>query len=500
LVGVLGEDAVTLTETGSFASKNVGTGIAVTAADGLGGADAGNYTFAEPTGLAANITPATLTVSGTTVASRVYNGATAAALAGGSLAGLFGNDAVALTQAGTFGTKNVGSGIAVTASDSIGGASAGDYILVDPTGLAGNITPATLTVSGTAVANKVYNASATASLNGGSLLGLIGDDSVTLTQAGTFASKNVGIGIAVTASDSLGGTSAGNYVLVDPTGLTANITPASLTVSGTAVGSKVYNGSSVASLSGGSLVGVLGGDAVTLTQAGAFGSKNTGSDIAVTATDGLSGASAGDYLLVEPTRLAGDITPASLTVIDTSVGPKVYNGTTAATLSGGRLVGVVSGDTVSLTQAGTFASAHVGSGIAVTADDGLGGANASDYTITEPTGLTGSIVAAVGPVVPPATGSTPPAVLAAQAEIESTVLAPAVGAEPQTLNASTTIEPQATSSALAGGDAATDAGAASGMQQPAVVVNVSMNIGANGTLTIQAGGLRLPENLSVGTQ
>jgi hypothetical protein len=89
-------------------------------------------------------------------------------------------------------------------------------------------------------------------------------------------------------------------------------------------------------------------------------------------------------------------------------------------------------------------------------------------------------------------------VLAAQAEIESTVLAPAVGAEPQTLNASTTIEPQATSSALAGGDAATDAGMASGAQ-PAVVVNVSMNIGANGTLTIEGDGLRLPDNLLVST-
>jgi hypothetical protein len=412
--------------------------------------------------------------------------------------GVFGDDAVTLTQAGTFASKNAGTGIVVTANDSIGGASAGDYTFVEPTSLTGTITSAPLTVGGTTVSSKVYNGTSVADITGGSLVGLVGNDAVTLTQAGTFASKNVGIGIAVTASDSLGGTSAGNYVLVDPTGLTANITPASLTVSGTAVGSKVYNGSSVASLSGGSLVGVLGGDAVTLTQAGAFGSKNTGSDIAVTATDGLSGASAGDYLLVEPTRLAGDITPASLTVIDTSVGPKVYNGTTAATLSGGRLVGVVSGDTVSLTQAGTFASAHVGSGIAVTADDGLGGANASDYTITEPTGLTGSIVAAVGPVVPPATGSTPPAVLAAQAEIESTVLAPAVGAEPQTLNASTTIEPQATSSALAGGDAATDAGMASGAQ-PAVVVNVSMNIGANGTLTIEGDGLRLPDNLLVST-
>jgi phosphotransferase system IIA component len=310
------------------------------------------------------------------------------------------------------------------------------------------------------------------------LIGVFGGDTVTLTQAGTFASKNVGSGIAVSASDSLGGASAGDYVLVDPTGLTANITPATLTVSGTAVGSKVYDGSTTASLNGGTLIGLYGADAVTLTQAGAFASKNAGTGIAVTATDSLGGASAGDYLLIEPTRLLGDITPASLTVIDTSVGPKLYDGNTVAMLSGGRLVGLLGGDMVSLTQAGNFASAHIGSGIAVTADDSLGGANASDYTIIEPTGLTGSIVAASGPVV-----TTPQSVLAAEAEIESAVLDPAVGDEPQTLSASTTI------------DRLPNPGT-----QPDVVVKVSMNIGANGTLTIENGGLRLPDHWSVGTQ
>jgi hypothetical protein len=187
-----------------------------------------------------------------------------------------------------------------------------------------------------------------------------------------------------------------------------------------------------------------------------------------------------------------------LTVIDTSVGHKVYDGTTVAILSGGRLVGVVSGDAVSLMQAGTFASAQAGTGIAVTVHDSLGGANASDYSIIEPTGLTGSIVAATSPVAP-ATAGTPQAVLAAQAEIESPVLAPGIGTEPQTLTASTTIQVQPSAEGLAGSGSATEAGAGSATQ-PAVVVNVSMNIGANGTLTIQSGGLRLPDNLNVDTE
>jgi hypothetical protein len=132
--------------------------------------------------------------------------------------------------------------------------------------------------------------------------------------------------------------------------------------------------------------------------------------------------------------------------------------------------------------------------------DSLAGANASDYSITEPAGLTGSIVPASNPVVPPATPSTPQSVLAAQAEIESPVLAPGIGAEPQTLTASTTIQLQPGADGPGGsGGASTDAGAAPS-KQGAVAVNVSMNIGANGTLTIQSGGLRLPDNQTLDTQ
>jgi hypothetical protein len=439
------------------------------------------------------IGPAALTVSGTT-ASKVYNGTTMATLAGGTLVGVVGGDSVSLLQSGTYASKNVGNAIAVTVTDSLGGTSVSDYSLIEPVGLTGTITPAALSVSGTTVGNRAYNGTTVAALSGGALLGVIGGDSVTLGQAGTFASKNVGTGIAVNAADSLGGANAGDYVLVEPTTLTGNITSAMLTVGGTAVGSKVYNGTTAASLTDGSLLGVIGDDAVTLTQAGTFGSKNAGSGIAVTATDGLSGASAGNYLLVEPIHLAGDITPASLTVIDTRVGHKVYDGTTVAILNGGRLVGVVSGDAVSLMQAGTFVSAQVGTGIAVTVHDSLGGANASDYTIIEPEGLTGSIVAATTAIP-----STQQLVLAAQAEIESPVLAPGIGAEPQTLNASTTVQVQASAKGLGASDDTSDAGADSATRR-AVVVNVSMNIGANGTLTIQSGGLRLPDNLSVETQ
>nr|WP_256701715.1 YDG domain-containing protein [Burkholderia sp. SRS-W-2-2016] len=394
LTGVIGSDSVTLTQSGTFASKNVGTGISVTATDSLGGSGAGNYVLSQPTELSANITPATLTVSGTSASNKVYDGTTTAALSGGTLTGVIGSDSVTLTQSGTFASKNVGTGISVTATDSLGGSGAGNYVIEQPTELSANITPATLTVSGTSVNNKVYDGTTTAALSGGTLTGVIGSDAVTLTQSGTFASKNVGTGISVTAADSLGGSGAGNYVLSQPTELSANITPATLTVSGTSASNKVYDGTATATLSGGTLTGVIGSDSVTLTQSGTFASKNVGAGISVTATDSLGGSGAGNYVLSQPTELSADITPATLTVTGTSASNKVYDGTTTATLTGGTLTGVIGSDSVTLTQSGTFASKNVGAGISVTATDSLGGSGAGNYVLSQPTELSANITPA----------------------------------------------------------------------------------------------------------
>ncbi|BAP87656.1 filamentous haemagglutinin family outer membrane protein [Burkholderiales bacterium GJ-E10] len=130
-----------------------------------------------------------------------------------------GNATVPVTQAaGTY----TGSTNGILASGATGTGLSNYTISYVPGTL--TIDPKALTVSGEAALNKVYDGSTTATLTGGTLPGLINGDSVTLTQAGTFASKNVGTNITVTASDSISGPSAGNYTLMQPTGLTANIT------------------------------------------------------------------------------------------------------------------------------------------------------------------------------------------------------------------------------------------------------------------------------------
>ena len=108
------------------------------------------------------------------------------------------------------------------------GSVASDYSVTAPTiapitaGV--GITPAPLTVLGQLAANKVYDGSNLATLSGGSLGGLVLGDQLTLTQAGTFVSLNVGTAIPVLASNTISGAAAGNYALTQPSGLVANIT------------------------------------------------------------------------------------------------------------------------------------------------------------------------------------------------------------------------------------------------------------------------------------
>jgi hypothetical protein len=87
-----------------------------------------------------------------------------------------------------------------------------------------------LTVTGIGAQDKVYDGTTAATLTGtpGTLVGVLSGDTVTLgsTAVGTFADPNIGANKTVTVSgQTLGGPSAGNYTLMEPTA-TASITGA----------------------------------------------------------------------------------------------------------------------------------------------------------------------------------------------------------------------------------------------------------------------------------
>jgi hypothetical protein len=157
------------------------------------------------------------------------------------------------------------------------------------------------------------------------------------------------------------------------------------------------------------LNGVLAGDApsVRLSTNGytaTFASAGVANGIGVTVSGlTLTGASATNYTFTQPAGLTANITSKGVTITSgITANNKVYDGTTAATISSNNVVlnGVLTGDApnVGLSTNGyaaNFASPNVGTGIGVTVSGlTLTGARATNYTLTQPVGLTANITLA----------------------------------------------------------------------------------------------------------
>src|SRR5206468_6925990 len=134
------------------------------------------------------------------------------------LAGVISPDLVSINSsayAATFDNKNVGNGKPVTVTGvTLSGADATNYTVSQPTGLAADITPKNLTISGAVAQNKPYDGTATAtvSFSGVSLVGKVSGDDVSINSvsyAASFNDKTVGTGKPVTVTGvALSGTDA----------------------------------------------------------------------------------------------------------------------------------------------------------------------------------------------------------------------------------------------------------------------------------------------------
>jgi len=140
------------------------------------------------------------------------------------------------------------------------------------------------------------------------------------------------------------------------------------------------------------------GDVLTVSYAAAsFTNKTVGTGKPVNVKGiTLSGTDSANYLLAATTALtSASITAATLTVSGLTAANKVYDAKTTATLnvSGAALVGVITGDTVTLsptTAKGVFADKNVGAVKAVTISGlTIAGAGAANYKLTQPTATAG---------------------------------------------------------------------------------------------------------------
>jgi len=213
---------------------------------------------------------------------------------------------------------------------------------------AANLTVASngFTASATA-SNKTYDGNADATLSATSMSGLTlqsgSNLSVVKPTTGSFANANAGTGKAVTSNAfSITGYNGvlASDLLEGSTALTAttsaNITTKALTITGMAATSRVYDGTSVAALTGGTLSGLISGETLSFSgQSGAFADKNVGAAKAVTVSgtalaDGTGLAS--NYSITNPTGLTASITAKALTVTATGTN-KVYDGLTTDVVS-----------------------------------------------------------------------------------------------------------------------------------------------------------------------
>jgi fibronectin-binding autotransporter adhesin len=237
----------------------------------------------------------------------------------------------------------------------------GTYVLA--TQSSGTIS-GTPTLSGTIGGNGVVAGKAAYIQVNGSNLELVVVDGIPTTVS---LSRNISTGISTTYGDTLQ-----FDVSVSPSGATGNVELRNGGISGPVIG-----------------IGTLTAGNVTIsTTPASLSAASHGQIVALYLGDSTyqSGSSAN----LAP---AQEVSPKLLTVSGAVANNKYVDGTTNATLSGGTLSGVITADTadVTLSQTGIFASAAAGTGISVTATCSLGGAKASNYLVTQPTGLSANI-------------------------------------------------------------------------------------------------------------
>ena len=407
-----GVGSETLTYTDAKASDaNVGTANkfinTITLENGSNGDLASNYILPtlNRTNAAVTINAKPLTITGMAATNKTYDGSLVADLTGGTLiTGITGESLTFTGQTGAFTDKNVANNIAVTVTgtrlNNSASGLANNYRLMQPLVRAATISAKPLTITGMTAADKTYDASLVAALTGGTLITGITGESLTFTgQTGTFIDKNVANNIAVTVTGTRLNNSAGglanNYRLMQPLVRAATISAKPLIITGMTATNKIYDGSLVAALTGGTPVTGITGESLTFTgQTGAFSDKNVANNIAVTVTGTRLGDSdsglASNYSLMQPLVRAANISAKPLTITGMTATNKTYDGSLVAALTGGILVTGITGESLAFTgQTGVFTDKNVANNITVIvtgtklgdSDGGL----ASNYRLIQPT-------------------------------------------------------------------------------------------------------------------
>ncbi|WP_256012193.1 YDG domain-containing protein [Desertivirga xinjiangensis] len=325
--------------TATFNNAHAGTGKTVTATGmSLSGDAAANYTLKSVNATTADITALEITGS-FTAANKVYDGTAAATILTRTLIPVAGDENKLSLTGGTasFDNANAGTARTVTATGmSLSGDAATNYTLKSVNTTTASITAKEVVGSFTAD-NKVYDATAAATILTRTVTPVAGDENKLSLNGGTASFDNVhaGTGKTVTATGmTLNGAAAGNYTLKSVSTTTANITVKEIAGSFTA-DNKVYDGTDAATILTRTVTAVAGDEnKLSLTGGTAtFANANAGTGKTVTATGmTLSGSAAANYVLTGVGTTTANITAKVITASASPV-TKVYDGTTNAVIN-----------------------------------------------------------------------------------------------------------------------------------------------------------------------
>lgn len=350
----------------SVSGSNLNAGITITPPVGFDVATASDFTST----IGTNASPLTIGGAGTVSSTDIYVRLSANAAAG-----------------------NHNGTIALTSTDA--------NTVTIATNTTNTVTAKGLTITGITANDKIFDNTTTATLSGTpTLVGVISGDepNVSVDASAVVANFNdatVNNNKPVTVSGyTLTGSASGNYALSQPTGLTASILPSGLqdqTITFDPLTSVTYGTAPFALTAAASSnlpvsyvssdvnVATISGSTITITGAGT-----------VTITAKQSGD--GSYNPANDVAQELVVNPKELTISGAAAQDKFYDGNTTATIIGS-LSGVINSDVVTLNLSGNFDNANLGSNKPVTSTSTLSGADASNYTLTQPTGLTASIIA-----------------------------------------------------------------------------------------------------------
>jgi len=254
----------------------------------------------------------------------------------------------------------------------------------------------TLTIEGLFTAkNKPYDGTiiATVDLNNLELIGVIPSDDVLLMAEAQFSDKSAGedkvVGLSTTSY--LTGNHSANYkiFLENAPSTTATISPKLIWVQNIHPNSKVYDGTTVATINDAELAGEILGDNVVLTnhQTGVFAQKDVGENIPIFTSMTITGTDVTNYILEQPIGLSANIFQTELLVYHAVAQDKVYDGSTSATIVGAEIEGLMPNDEVILENhsLGEFEQLSVGNNIEVLTEMNLTGTDAENYSLIQPT-------------------------------------------------------------------------------------------------------------------